>query len=90
MVPAAATTPALVLVGFFMMSPLLKVDFEDFSEAIPAFIAIIMMPLTFSIAEGIVFGMLSYILLKVLTGKHKDVTPVMYVLGVLFILKFFI
>ncbi len=90
MVPATATTPALVLVGFFMMSPLLKVDFDDFSEAIPAFIAIIMMPLTFSIAEGIVFGMLSYILLKVLTGKHKDVTPVMYILGVLFILKFFI
>lgn len=90
MVPAAATTPALVLVGFFMMSPILNINFDDFSEAIPSFITIIMMPLAYSIAEGIVFGMLSYILLKLLSGKHKDLTPVMYILGVLFILKFFL
>lgn len=90
MVPAAATTAALVLVGFFMMSPILKINFDDFTEAIPAFITIIIMPLTYSIAEGIVFGMLSYVLLKLLTGKVKDVSVVMIVLAALFVLKFFI
>lgn len=90
MVPAAATAPALVLVGFFMMSPILKIDFDNFTESIPAFITIIVMPLTYSIAEGIVFGMLSYVLLKVLTGKFKDISVVMVVLAALFILKFFI
>jgi AGZA family xanthine/uracil permease-like MFS transporter len=90
MVPAAATAAALVLVGFFMMSPILKINFEDFTEAIPAFITIIVMPLTYSIAEGIVFGMLSYVLLKLFTGKVKDISVVMIVLAVLFILKFFI
>lgn len=90
MVPAAATAPALVLVGFFMMSPILKIDFDDYTESIPAFITIIIMPLTYSIAEGIVFGMLSYVLLKILTGRFKDISVVMIVLAVLFILKFFI
>jgi len=90
MVPAAATAPALVLVGFFMMSPILKINFDDFSESIPAFITIIIMPLTYSIAEGIVFGMLSYVLLKTLTGKFKDISPIMIVLAILFVLKFFI
>jgi adenine/guanine/hypoxanthine permease len=90
MVPGAATAPALVLVGFFMMSPILKINFDDYTEAIPAFLTIIMMPLTYSIAEGIVFGMLSYVLLKVLTGKQKDLTVVMVVLAALFILKFLI
>ncbi|TNF40703.1 MAG: NCS2 family permease [Bacteroidetes bacterium] len=90
MVPAAATAPALVLVGFFMMTPILNINFGDYTESIPAFIAIIIMPLTYSIAEGIVFGMLSYVLLKLLTGKAKDLTIVMIVLAVLFILKFFI
>jgi AGZA family xanthine/uracil permease-like MFS transporter len=90
MVPAAATAPALILVGFFMMSPILNIDFDNFTESIPAFITIIVMPLTYSIAEGIVFGMLSYVLLKLLTGKTKDISIVMVVLAVLFILKFFI
>jgi adenine/guanine/hypoxanthine permease len=90
MVPPAATAAALVLVGFFMMSPILKINFEDFTEAIPAFITIIIMPLTYSIAEGIVFGMLSYVLLKLLTGKGKDISVVMVVLAALFVLKFFI
>ncbi|HSO86043.1 MAG TPA: NCS2 family permease [Draconibacterium sp.] len=90
MVPAAATAPALVLVGFFMMTPILNINFGDYTESIPAFIAIVMMPLTYSIAEGIVFGMLSYVLLKLLTGKIKDLTVVMVVLAVLFILKFLI
>jgi adenine/guanine/hypoxanthine permease len=90
MVPAAATAAALVLVGFFMMSPIQKINFEDFTEAIPAFITIIVMPLTYSIAEGIVFGMLSYVFLKLLTGKLKDISVVMIVLAALFVLKFFI
>ncbi|MTI66795.1 MAG: NCS2 family permease, partial [Firmicutes bacterium] len=62
----------------------------DFTEAIPAFLTIIMMPLTYSIAEGIVFGMISYIALKTITGKYREVSPLMYILGLLFILKFII
>lgn len=89
-VPGAATAPALILVGLFMMSPIKEIDLDDFTEAIPAFLTIIMMPLAYSIAEGIVFGMVSYVLLKTLTGKWKDVSPVMYILAVLFVLKFFI
>jgi AGZA family xanthine/uracil permease-like MFS transporter len=90
MVPPAATTAALVLVGFFMISPIQKIDFNNLTEAIPAFITIIIMPLTYSIAEGIVFGMLSYVFLKLLTGKTKDISLVMYVLAILFVLKFFL
>jgi adenine/guanine/hypoxanthine permease len=88
MIPGAATAPALVLVGLFMMSPIKKINFEDFTEAIPAFLTIIMMPLTFSIAEGIVFGMVSYTALKIFTGKMKDVSMIMIVLSILFIIKF--
>ncbi len=90
MVPGAATAPALILVGFFMMSPILKINFDDFTEAIPAFLTIIMMPLAYSIAEGIVFGMISYVLLKLLTGKQKDLSIVMIILAILFVFKFFI
>lgn len=86
-VPGAATAPALILVGLFMMSPIKDIELDDFTEAIPAFLTIIMMPLAYSIAEGIVFGMVSYVFLKVLTGKHKDVSVIMYVLAALFILK---
>src|SRR5690606_7062448 len=89
MVPAAATASALVLVGFFMMSPIVKINFDDFTEAIPAFVTIIMMPLSYSIAEGIVFGMLAYVLLKLFTGRVKEITWVMAILAVLFVLKFF-
>lgn len=90
MIPAAATAPALFMVGMFMLSPILKINLNDYTEALPAFFTIIMMPLTYSIAEGIVFGMLSFVLLKVLTGKFKDVSIIMYVLAVLFIVKFFV
>ena len=90
MVQPAATTAALVLVGFFMISPIQKIDFNNLTEAIPAFITIIIMPLTYSIAEGIDFGMLSYVFLKLLTGKTKDISLVMYVLAILFVLKFFL
>jgi len=90
MVPAAATAPALILVGSFMLSPILKIDFNDLTEAIPAFFTIIMMPLTYSIVEGIVFGMLSYVLLKAFTGKVKQVSLVMWVLFLFFLLKFLV
>lgn len=89
MVPAAATAPALILVGFFMMTPILNIDFNDYTESIPAFMTILMMPLTYSIAEGIVFGMLSYVLLKLLTGRQKDLSVVILILALLFIAKFF-
>jgi AGZA family xanthine/uracil permease-like MFS transporter len=86
-IPAAATAPALILVGLFMMSPIKDIDLEDFTESIPAFITIIFMPLTYSISEGIVFGMLSYIILKVLTGKGKDLSIFTYIVGLIFIAK---
>ena len=89
-IPAPATAPALVLVGLFMISPIKEINFEDFTEAIPAFFTIIMMPLTYSISDGIVFGIVSYIFLKVFTGKAKEVTVATYIVGALFILKFFI
>lgn len=89
MVPGAATAPALILVGSFMMSPILKINFDDYTESIPVFLTIIMMPLTYSIAEGIVFGMLAYVFLKALSGRIKEVSVVMWVLAVLFVLKFF-
>lgn len=89
-IPAAATASALIIVGLFMISPIMKIDLSDFTEAIPAFFTIIMMPLTFSIAEGIVFGMLSYVFLKLLTGRFKEITPVMYVIAILFIIKFYV
>lgn len=86
-VPAQATAPVLILVGLFMMSPILKINFDDFTDAIPAFLTIIIMPLSYSIAEGIVFGIISYVLLKVLAGRSKEVHPMMFVIAVLFVLK---
>ncbi|QKG78792.1 NCS2 family permease [Tenuifilum thalassicum] len=90
MVPAAATAPALILVGSFMMSPILKINFDDFTESIPAFLTIIMMPLTYSIAEGIAFGMLSYVILKALSGRVKEISLVMWILTLFFLLKFMV
>ena len=90
MIPPEATASALIIVGLFMISPIMKIDLNDFTEAIPAFLTIIMMPLTYSIAQGIVFGMLSYVILKLLTGRHKEIKPIMYVIAVLFIIKFFV
>ncbi len=90
MIPGAATAPALILVGAMMMTPIKEIKFDDYTELIPVFLTIIMMPLASSIAEGIVFGMLSYVLLKVFSGKFSDLSLVMYVLAALFLLKFFI
>jgi adenine/guanine/hypoxanthine permease len=87
MVPTAATAPALLIVGYFMMSPVLKINFESIEDGLPAFVTMIMMPLTYSIAHGIVFGLLTYVLLQVLSGKFKQLSPMMLILAVLFILK---
>ncbi len=87
MIPGAATAPALVMVGLFMISPIQKINLEDYSESLPVFLTIIIMPLAYSISEGIAFGMLSYVLIKVFTGKWKEISIVMYVLAVLFVLR---
>lgn len=87
MIPAQATGPALVIVGLFMLSSIKEIDFYDYSEAIPAFITIIAMPFCYSIAEGISFGMISYVLIKLLAGKRKDVSILMYVLAIVFVLR---
>ena len=71
-----------------MIEPIVKIPFHDFSEAIPAFVCVIMMPLTYSISNGILLGMITYILMNVICGKFKKITPTMYVLAVLFILKY--
>lgn len=87
MVPAAATSPALIIVGLFMISSVAKVNFNDMSEGLPAFLTIVFMPFTYSIAEGIVFGMLSFALIKLFSGKFKDVSVTVYVIALLFLLK---
>ncbi|WP_069876334.1 NCS2 family permease [Fusibacter sp. 3D3] len=87
MIPSAATTPALVLVGVFMMSPIKEIDFDDYTELIPAFLTIIMMPLAYSISEGIVFGVLSYVILKVFTNRGKEVPVLTYMIAVFFAIK---
>jgi len=88
-IPAAATAGVLVLVGVFMLSPVLETDLDDFSEAVPVFLTLLMMPLTYSIAEGIVFGVVSWVLLKVLGGRWREVPWVTAVLTGLFLARFF-
>ncbi|MFA6752137.1 MAG: NCS2 family permease, partial [Fermentimonas sp.] len=87
MVPASATAPALILVGLFMITSVVKINFNDMTEALPAFLTIVMMPFAFSIAQGIVFGMLSFVLLKALSGKWKHISVTMWVIFVLFVIK---
>jgi len=88
MIPSAATSPALIIVGLLMMGEVKHIDFTDITNALPAFLAIIMMPFTYSIAEGISFGMVSFVLLKLLSGRYKEVNIAMYVIATLFILGF--
>ena len=89
-IPGFATTPALVYVGLLMVSSIKNMDFEtDIAETIAGFLAVIMMPFTYSIANGIMFGMLSYVILKVATGKSKDIAPVMWVSFALFAVRLF-
>ena len=87
-VPGFATAPALVIVGFLMMQQVVKIPWSEIIEAIPAFICIAIMPFAYSIAEGIAFGIISYTILHIAAGKFRDVTWLMYILTVLFILKY--
>lgn len=86
-IPSFATAPALVVVGVLMLDGIFNVDFSDLSEAMPAFLTMVMMPFTGNISEGIIFGGLAYVLIKTLTGKYKEVSWMMYVLAVLFVVK---
>lgn len=89
-IPSFATAPALIVVGFLMLTSITKIDFDDFTEAIPAYICIIAMPFMYSISEGIAMGVISYVVINVATGKVKDkkISTLMYVLAVLFVLKY--
>lgn len=87
-IPAAATAPALIIVGLLMMEPIVSIPFDDFSEAIPAFVCIVMMPLSYSISNGILLGMISYVLMNMICGKFSKITPAMYILAILFVLKY--
>ncbi|QCX33132.1 NCS2 family permease [Caloramator sp. E03] len=87
-VPAFATAPALIIVGILMISSIMEVNFEDFEEAVPAFFTLVMMPFTYSIANGIAVGFIFYTLIKIVTGKASKVHPIMYIFTALFILKF--
>jgi adenine/guanine/hypoxanthine permease len=87
MIPQAATAPVLILVGLFMATPIKEINFSNYTEAIPAFLTFVTMPLTYSIADGIAFGVISYVLLKVLTGRYKQVSLLMVLLAVLFAVK---
>ncbi|MBO5464089.1 MAG: NCS2 family permease [Alistipes sp.] len=87
-IPAAATAPVLVIVGLFMMVPIKNIPFEDYAESIPAFITIITMPMAYSISDGILLGMISYLALNLLCGNIKRITPTMAILAILFVLKY--
>ncbi len=87
-VPSAATTPVLVIVGLYMMTPIKDIDLNDFAEAIPAFITIIMMPLAYSISDGILCGMISYVAINACCGHIKKLNPMMWILAILFVLKY--
>lgn len=87
-IPAFATAPALIVVGFYMFTNVVHIDFSDMTEAIPCYICIVAMPLFYSISEGISMGIISYVIINACTGKAKKVTPLMYVLSILFILKY--
>lgn len=89
-IPSFATAPALIVVGYLMLTSVTKIDFNDMTEAIPCFIAIIAMPFMYSISEGISMGVISYVVINVITGKAKEkkISLLMYILAVLFILKY--
>ena len=87
-IPSAATAPALILVGLFMLSPILEIDLTDYTESIPVFLTLLMMPAAQSIADGIAFGMISYVLLKLFSGRYKEISITMYILTLIFALKY--
>jgi AGZA family xanthine/uracil permease-like MFS transporter len=90
LIPPQATAPALIIVGSFMMVDLVHIRFDDFTEAFPAFLTIIMMPLTYSVAQGLAFGFMSYTVMKLVAGRHKENNAVTYTLTILFVLHFII
>ena len=87
-IPGAATGPVLFIVGVMMMSPVVHIDWNDFSESIPDFVTMLLMPLAYSISDGIMLGMISYVLLNALTGRCKKISVMMWVLAVLFVLRY--
>ena len=87
-IPAAATAPVLIIVGLLMLEPIRNIDFSDYTEAIPALTCVIMMPMSYSISDGILTGMILYVALNILCGKFKKLTPTMYILAILFVLKY--
>lgn len=87
-IPAAATAPALIIVGLLMLEPIAKIQWHDFTEAIPAFICVIMMPFTYSISNGILLGMIAYVVINVMSGRYKKISTTMYILALLFVLKY--
>jgi len=87
-IPSAATGAVLVIVGVMMMAPIKSIEWDDYREAIPAFLTAVMMPLSYSIAHGIMLGMITYVVLYACTGKIKQVTPTMWVLAILFVLRY--
>ena len=86
-IPSFATAPALIVVGLFMMEQVVKINFSDYTEGFPAFMTIIMMVVGYSISTGLVFGILSYVLLKLLCGRAKELNPVIIVVAILFVIK---
>lgn len=87
-IPAAATTPVLVIVGLYMLAPIKNINLNDFAESIPAFITLVMMPLTYSISDGILCGIIAYVAINMLCGNWKKLNPTLYVLAVLFVMKY--
>ena len=87
-IPGFATAPALIFVGFLMVTTVISIDFTDMTEAIPAYLCMLAMPLMYSISEGIAIGVISYVVINVICGKAKKITPLMYVLAVLFVCKY--
>ena len=87
-IPSAATAPALIIVGLLMVEPIINISWDDFSESIPAFVCMIMMPLTYSISNGILLGMIAYVLMNMICGNFRRITLTMYIMAILFILKF--
>jgi AGZA family xanthine/uracil permease-like MFS transporter len=90
LIPLAATAPALIMVGYLMLRPVVSINFSDPTEGIPCFIVIIMMPLSYSIAEGIVYGVISYVMLKVVSNRIRDISVITWVLFIIFILRFIV
>ena len=87
-IPSAATAPVLIIVGLLMLEPIRNIDFSDYTESIPAFVCILLMPMTYSISDGILIGVIMYVVLNICCGRFKKLTPMMYILALLFILKY--